>query len=191
MRVSWEPSSNMTASREVQPAKQYLQRNTTENGIVIDFNDEQFQNADSEIDWSLESDSNVTFEIDVQNERQDLPRISRERGFEIDFNDEQPSNDDSPIWFNELSDSNLITSRNSQPRKQCEQSCRIDRPISTSRSFPNDRIKHVPSIDETSWWLFFSRHNKLNPVGFVFVRIPCRSPDHALSSLDPESAPRC
>jgi hypothetical protein len=28
---------------------------------------------------------------------------------------------------------------------------------------------------ETSWWLLFSRHNKLNPVVFVFVRIPCRS----------------
>jgi hypothetical protein len=111
----------------------------------IDFSDEQAKNAESGIDRSLASDSNVTEIIEMQFEKHDLPKNSTERGITIDFNEEHRSNADSSMDFNKPSDFNLISWSNLQPLKQCRHRCWIDREISTSESFPNDRTRLMPS----------------------------------------------
>jgi hypothetical protein len=64
--------------------KQSLQRISTDDGMMIDFNPER-ENADSSIRFNFESFSNRS---DWHHAKQDLQRISTDDGIMIDFNPE-------------------------------------------------------------------------------------------------------
>jgi hypothetical protein len=80
---------------------------STEEGMKIDENNEQPENADSAIDESWEIDSNVTVERDLHPDKHDLPSISTEEGMKIDESDEQSWNADSAIDESWESDSKI------------------------------------------------------------------------------------
>jgi hypothetical protein len=57
---SFEPDSNVTVERDLQPRKQPLQIFPTEQGMQMDESDEHLENAHPSIRDSLEPHSNVT-----------------------------------------------------------------------------------------------------------------------------------
>jgi hypothetical protein len=62
---------------------------TTDEGIQIDFSDEQPENAPSARFETWHPVANVTLERLVHAEKQDPARISTDEGIQIDSNDEQ------------------------------------------------------------------------------------------------------
>jgi hypothetical protein len=85
--VSVAPDSNVTASSDLQPPKQSLPRTLTDDGIQIDFNDEQSENARSSIRDSFDRDSNAKFSSRKHRKKQDSQRISTDEGKAIDVSD--------------------------------------------------------------------------------------------------------
>jgi hypothetical protein len=80
----------------------------------MDFNDEQFENANSPIRDNSDPDSNVISESEEQSRKQELPTTSRVAGIEIDFNDEQ--SEKAQFWNcdNFDPDSNVISESEEQ-----------------------------------------------------------------------------
>jgi hypothetical protein len=60
MRASFESDSNVNDEREKQQRKHILHNTSTEDGMQMDFNALQKQNASLSIPASFKSDSNVT-----------------------------------------------------------------------------------------------------------------------------------
>jgi hypothetical protein len=83
--------------------------------MQIDESDEQYRNADSSMDESLEPDSNVTVERESHSEKQVLPRLSTDEGMQIDESDEQFQNEDSSMDDSLEPDSNVTVERESHP----------------------------------------------------------------------------
>jgi hypothetical protein len=69
-----------------------LPRIVTEEGIQIDFSDEQYENASASIRSRVEFDSNVNVESDPHPPKHNLPRIVTEEGIQIDLSNEQHKN---------------------------------------------------------------------------------------------------
>jgi hypothetical protein len=61
----------------------------TDEGMQIDESDEQYKNADSSMNESLEPDSNVTAERDLHPWKQSGPSLSTEDGMQMDESDKQ------------------------------------------------------------------------------------------------------
>jgi hypothetical protein len=90
--VSFESDSNVNDEREEQPPKHSLQRTSTDDGIQIDSNMSQSENAFDAIRVSFESDSNVTDEREEQQEKHSLQRTSTDDGIQTDSNISQWEN---------------------------------------------------------------------------------------------------
>jgi hypothetical protein len=66
-------------------------------GMQIDWSDEQPEKADSPIRLSLGPDSNVTIASEVDDEKHSLGRMLTEAGTQIDFSDGKYENADSAM----------------------------------------------------------------------------------------------
>jgi hypothetical protein len=92
-------------------AKHDLQRISTDDGMIIDFNPE-YANADSSIRINFESFSNNIDSSDLHESKQDLPTISTDDGMIINFNpDSQNPNSSIRINFESLSKINDSSKR--------------------------------------------------------------------------------
>jgi hypothetical protein len=74
----------VTIARVSHPPKQRLDRVSTDDGMQIDCSDEQFLNADSPIDESLDTASKITLERVSHALKQPLQRESTDDGMQID-----------------------------------------------------------------------------------------------------------
>jgi hypothetical protein len=82
--VSFDPDSNVNDESCVQCSKHFSPRISTEEGIQIDFSDEQRENEYRSIRFNLESDSNVNEEMEEQSEKHPSDTISISRFNRID-----------------------------------------------------------------------------------------------------------
>jgi hypothetical protein len=97
----------VTVERDSHPEKDWAPSVSTEEGMQIDESDEQFRNAPSAIDDSLEPGSNVTVERCLHSEKHLAPRSSTDEGRQIDESDEQLKNADSSRRQSREPDSHL------------------------------------------------------------------------------------
>jgi hypothetical protein len=91
-----QPVSKVTLDRALQCEKQSEEMVLIDEGIQIDWSDEQFSNADSPSFETLEPRSNVKRERFVQFRKQFSEMVSIDEGIQIDSSDEQLQNADSP-----------------------------------------------------------------------------------------------
>jgi hypothetical protein len=87
-------------------------------GIQIDWSDEQLSNAQQPSFETLQPFSNVKIERFVQLQKHFLEMVSIDEGIEIDWSDEQFSNADSPSFETLQQLSNVKMERFLQSRKQ-------------------------------------------------------------------------
>jgi hypothetical protein len=79
----------------VQSKKQPDEMVSIDEGIQIDWSDEQFSNADSPRVETLQQLSNVKIERFAQSKKHFLEMVSSDEGIQIDWSDEQLPNADS------------------------------------------------------------------------------------------------
>jgi hypothetical protein len=84
--------SNVTSERLAQRAKQALETISMDDGMQIDFNDEQPAKANSPRTEARLSGSNVTANRLVQLSKQALGIISTDEGMQIELSDETQKN---------------------------------------------------------------------------------------------------
>jgi hypothetical protein len=97
MTASFEPGSNSTVERDLQPQKHWRQSFSTDEGMQIDESAEQSENAEQSIRDSREPGSNVTIERDSHRRKQLGPSDPTEDGIQIDDSIEQSKKARSPI----------------------------------------------------------------------------------------------
>jgi hypothetical protein len=116
--------------------------------MQIDESEEQYANAYSSMDESLERDSNVTVERDLHPEKQYLPSVSTDEGMQIDESEEQYANAYSSMDESLEPDSNVTVERDLHPEKQYLPSVSTDEGMQIDESDEQKQNARSP-IDES------------------------------------------